>query len=98
MSAHHEHAHPTDCTEALRELYACLDGCLDPERRRAIEAHVAKCACCLHAFQFEARMLAAIREPCADDAAVEPLRRKVLAALRELGFTPEAHGQVDGTV
>lgn len=82
--------HPTDCTEALKELYACLDGCLDPERRRAIEAHVARCPCCLQAFQFEARMLAAIREPCAEDAAVAQLRQKVLTALREQGFEPGA--------
>lgn len=89
MSTHHDNAHPTDCTEALKQLFACLDGCLDQDRRRAIEAHVARCPCCLHAFQFEARMLAAIKEPCPDDASVEPLRRKVLAALMELGFKPE---------
>lgn len=98
MSTQHEHHHPADCTEALRELYACLDGCLDPERRRAIEAHVAKCACCLHAFEFEARMLAAIREPCAEEATVEPLRRKVLAALAELGFTPTPPGSPQRTM
>ncbi len=84
----HHHDHPVDCTEALKQLYACLDGCLDSDRRQAIEAHVAKCACCLQAFQFEARMLAAIKEPCAEDAAVEQLRQKVLAALREQGFDP----------
>lgn len=89
MSEQQKHTHPTDCTDALRELYACLDGCLSAERRNAIEAHVARCACCLQAFQFEARMLAAISEPCADDAAVEPLRRRVLAALIEQGFNPE---------
>ncbi len=93
MSTHHDHAHPTDCTEALQQLYACLDGCLDPERRRAIEAHVAKCHCCLQAFQFEARMLAAIKAPCAEDAVVAELRQKVLAALRDQGFEP---GRVSG--
>lgn len=91
MSTQHDHTHPCDCTEALKELYACLDGCLDPPRRRAIETHIARCPCCLQAFQFEARMLAAIKEPCAEDAAVEQLRLKVLAALRDQGFDP---GQV----
>lgn len=42
-------------------------------------------------------MLAAIREPCADEAAVEPLRRKVLAALIEQGFTPESLGRTGRT-
>lgn len=90
MSEPHPHSHSNECTEALRQLFACLDGCLDAERRRAIEAHVARCSCCMQAFQFEARLLAAIREPCPDHAAVEPLRRKVLAALVAQGFNPEA--------
>ncbi len=89
MSNHRDHAHPSDCTDALKELYACLDGCLDPDRRRAIEAHVEKCHCCLQAFQFEARMLAAIKAPCAEDAAVAQLRQKVLQALRDQGFEPK---------
>ncbi len=93
MKSDPDAAHPTDCTEALKELYACLDGCIDQERRRAIEAHVARCHCCLHAFQFEARMLAAIKAPCAEDAAVAQLRQKVLAALRAQGFEP---GSVSG--
>lgn len=88
MSDPHPRTHSDECTEALRQLFACLDGCLDAERRSAIEAHVARCSCCLQAFQFEARILAAIREPCADTAAVEPLRRKVLAALIAQGFSP----------
>lgn len=95
MSNEYHAEHPTDCTEALRQLYACLDGCLDDERRRAIEAHVARCACCLGAFQFEARMLAAIKEPCAHDSAVEPLRQKVLAELMRHGFKPEHHPPAD---
>lgn len=88
MSDHPDAAYPGDCTEALKELYACLDGCIDQERRRAIEAHVARCHCCLQAFQFEARMIAAIKAPCAEDPAVTQLRQKVLAALREQGFEP----------
>jgi anti-sigma factor (TIGR02949 family) len=89
---HHRHGHgpadlPTDhCADMLKQVYACLDGQLTPERKAEIEAHVAKCPCCLKAYDFEAKLLSAIRAPCTEDAKVKELRAQILTALEKQGF------------
>lgn len=88
MTKHHDELPSDHCTEMLREVYACLDGQLTAERRAEIEAHVKKCPCCLKAYDFEARLLSAIRAPCPETAKVQELRAQILAALEQHGFRP----------
>lgn len=88
----HTHAHgdlPSGhCAEMLKQVYDCLDGRLTAERRAEIETHIAKCPCCLKAYDFEAKLLSAIRAPCCEDAKVRELRAQILSALEKDGFRP----------
>ena len=80
------------CAEMLKQVYDCLDGRLTPERRAEIEAHIGKCPCCLKAYDFEARLLAAIKAPCTEDAKIRDLRGQILKALEQDGFCREKQG------
>jgi anti-sigma factor (TIGR02949 family) len=79
---------PTDCGEALRELYVFLDGELTPDRRTMIRTHLDRCACCLEAFDFEAELRVVVSTCCRRDQVPEHLRIRVVQALRGLGERP----------
>ena len=55
---HHDHDHerPTDCEEALAEIYTFLDGELTQAKRTAIAAHLEGCNPCVEVFDFEAEL------------------------------------------
>lgn len=75
------------CGEALRELYAFLDGELTAGRRRAIEAHLEGCNGCIGVYDFEAELKLVIAERCHDE--VPPsLRDRIAAALDQLDVEP----------
>jgi anti-sigma factor (TIGR02949 family) len=79
---------PTDCGEALRQLYVFLDGELTSDRRTAIRTHLDRCACCLEAFDFEAELRVVVSTCCRGDEVPEHLRARVVQALRTLGERP----------
>jgi len=75
---------PTDCGEALRQLYVFLDGELTPDLRTVIRTHLDRCACCLEAFDFEAELRVVVSTCCRGDEVPEQLRVRVVQALRAL--------------
>jgi anti-sigma factor (TIGR02949 family) len=79
---------PTDCGEALRQLYGFLDGELTSDRRTTIRGHLDRCACCLEAFDFEAELRVVVSSCCRRDEVPEHLRARVVQALRSLGEQP----------
>ena len=79
---------PTDCGEALRELYVFLDGELTPDKRTAIRAHLDRCACCLEAFNFEAELRVVVSTCCRRDEVPEHLRVRVVQAIRAVAERP----------
>ena len=79
---------PTDCGEALRQLYGFLDGELTPDRRTTIRTHLDRCACCLEAFDFEAELRVVVSTCCRRDEVPEELRVRVVQAIRGLAERP----------
>ena len=80
---------PTNCGEALRQLYVFLDGELTPDLRTVIRTHLDRCACCLEAFDFEAELRVVVSSCCRSDEVPEHLRVRVVQALRALGERPQ---------
>ena len=76
---------PIDCEEALRHLFAYLDGEVDDQRQRQIRAHLDRCRSCFSRAQFELRLREHLRDLGRADvpAEVELRLRTVLEALRE---------------
>jgi anti-sigma factor (TIGR02949 family) len=79
---------PTDCGEALHQLYGFLDGELSPDRRTTIRTHLDRCACCLEAFDFEAELRVVVSTCCRRDEVPEELRVRVVQAIRSLAERP----------
>jgi anti-sigma factor (TIGR02949 family) len=80
---------PSDCGEALRQLYVFLDGELTPDRRTVIRTHLDRCACCLEAFDFEAELRVVVSTCCRGDEVPEQLRMRVVEAIRAVADVPE---------
>jgi len=54
MTHDEEHSHlEHDCLEAIENIYAYLDGELDPEEARKFEHHLDHCRSCLSRKEFE---------------------------------------------
>ena len=79
---------PTDCGEALSELYGFLDGELTADKRTVIRSHLDRCACCLEAFDFEAELRVVVSSCCRRDEVPEHLRIRVVQALRAVAERP----------
>ena len=71
---------PTDCEEAVRQLYTFLDGELTDRRRAEISIHLDECGPCGAAADFEAELRAVIASRCRDRVP-EALILRVAAAL-----------------
>ncbi|MGH7458627.1 MAG: anti-sigma factor family protein [Longimicrobiaceae bacterium] len=59
-----------DCQEALRSLFAYLDGELEGARRRDVEAHLERCRSCFSRAEFEQHLKEHLAE--LGSAPVEP--------------------------
>jgi mycothiol system anti-sigma-R factor len=71
---------PTDCEQAVRQLYFFLDGELTDERRNEIAVHLDECGPCGAAAEFEADLRVVIANRCRDRVP-ESLIVRVAAAL-----------------
>jgi anti-sigma factor (TIGR02949 family) len=69
-----------DCEEAVRQLYAFLDGELTDELRHAFEAHLDACNPCVEVVAFEAELRKVIANKC-QDRVPEELRERITAAI-----------------
>lgn len=76
-------ANPSDCREAVEQLYAFLDGELTAEKRTSISNHIDACGHCLDAYEFHTELKTVISKKCHTDLPVG-LRDRVFDALRAL--------------
>jgi len=74
------------CDDALRTLYTFLDGELTPERRQAIQRHLAECSPCLQAFDWEAELKVVVAR-CCKDQVPESLRQRIADVLSQASQT-----------
>ena len=82
-----EHEHEHECEDAVAKLYVYLDGEMDPEGLRAVEAHLAHCSPCLEAFDFEAELRKVVHSKCAETMPTD-LRAKLLGMIGDAGTAP----------
>ena len=68
------------CEEVLEQIFAFLDGELEPDFSARIEHHLQQCRCCFPRAEFERRLRERIRAT-GTVAAPERLRERVRAAL-----------------
>lgn len=76
-------ANPSDCKDAVEQLYEFLDGELTPEKRASISRHIDACGHCLDAYEFHTELKTVISKKCHTDLPVG-LRDRVFDALRAL--------------
>lgn len=78
----------SDCEAIVRRLWPYLDDRLPASERAWIAGHLAACRECAAHFDFARAFLSALQGSPSDAADTESLRRRVLAALAEEGFSP----------
>jgi len=74
----------TSCEQVLRALDDLVDGELPSERAAEVEAHLAACAACLHAYEFEQSVIHSVRGKLRDVVVRTGLRERVSAELRKI--------------
>lgn len=74
---------PSDCREAVEELYEFLGGELTPEKRASIGEHLDACGHCLDAYEFHSELKTVVSEKCRSSLP-DGLRDRVFDALRAL--------------
>lgn len=72
-----------DCQTAEPSLYLYRDRQLDELDQLALESHLEVCPDCAEHEKFVARMVALVREKCPRQLASDPLKDKILKALRD---------------
>jgi mycothiol system anti-sigma-R factor len=70
-----------NCRQVLAELYAFLDGELDPPEGVAIEVHLARCVPCHKRADFERDLKVFIATRCRSSGAPQELLIRIRAAL-----------------
>jgi mycothiol system anti-sigma-R factor len=68
-----------DCEETLHELYAYLDGELEPHTRSVVQRHLDGCTDCLQAFEFHYELRGVIASKCHSDRVPDGLRDRILS-------------------
>ena len=77
----------SECEQAMRQLWAYLDGATSAADRERIAQHLAACDACTSHFNFERSFLDSLHRLRNDAAAdFSSLREKVLGGLRAHGF------------
>ena len=74
----------TSCEQVLRALDDLVDGELPADRAAEVEAHLAACAACLHAYDFEKSVIHAVRGKLQTVVVRTGLRERVSAELRKI--------------
>lgn len=67
---------PTECREALKNVFDYLDGCTDSHDNRHIRRHLDMCRHCYSRFEFEKKLIARIRKTCCEKCP-ERLRKRI---------------------
>ena len=75
-----------DCTTAAKALYDFIDGRMEPEALRSVQAHIDTCAACAPHFAFARRVLALLPASMPLTDAPHALRERIVASLREQGY------------
>lgn len=78
-----------NCDAVMRQLWDYLDDELTPGREAAVRAHLALCKRCYPQFEFEKAFVRAVAASRRDHPRADEIKTRVLAALREEGFTGE---------
>lgn len=73
------------CHEVVALLWEYLDGELDDAMRTRIREHLDHCHHCTDHFSFEGAFLRTVARVIEEPCETEPLRQRILAALREEG-------------
>ncbi len=76
-----------NCRAALQQLWAYLDEELSPEMMASVRTHLELCARCYPEYDLEKAFLQAIADCQVARCAPDELRRKVMGALKQAGFT-----------
>ncbi len=93
--AGHAHVSPTmdgemlDCESVMRQLWDYLDGELTPRRMEQVRNHIEMCKRCYPQYEFEHAFLEAVAARRRTHSDPERLQRKLAAALRDSGLTPD---------
>ncbi len=95
--ADHAHHEPTNCEEALAEVYTYLDGELTDEKRQLIAAHLEGCNPCVEVFDFEAELRMVISTRAKTDDCPEALRLRIAEKITYLSTTLHPEGDDEGT-
>jgi anti-sigma factor (TIGR02949 family) len=69
-----------NCQEVIRQLYAYLDGELEPQSESEVDEHIHSCRECMSRAEFE-RLLRKRLIESTDKRAPEQLRRKLLSII-----------------
>ena len=81
-----------DCNDSLQELYQYLDGELTDAGRTQIAEHLHDCSPCLEAFDFEAELLAVVKNRCVDKVP-DALRARIAEAISAESTGPATTAQ-----
>jgi mycothiol system anti-sigma-R factor len=79
----YDEAAGVDCAEILGRVYEFVDNELVNADCRQIQAHLAECAPCLRAVDFERLVRAVVARSCCELAPVE-LRQRVMFSIRQV--------------
>jgi len=79
---------PIDCREAVRQLWDYLDEELTEDRMAEVRQHLAQCERCLPHHDFGQRFLEALAASRHRHLMPTQVRKHVLSALSDAGFTP----------
>jgi mycothiol system anti-sigma-R factor len=97
----HDHHHddpdaPSNCEEALAEVYTYLDGELTDAKRLGIASHLGGCNPCFETFDFEAELRMVISTKAHADEVPETLRIRISEKLSTMRVERGADADVDG--
>lgn len=91
----HDHDHPenpSNCEEALAEVYTYLDGEMTDAKRVGIASHLEGCNPCFETFDFEAELRIVISTKCRSDEVPEGLRVRISEKLSAMRIERGAQG------
>lgn len=71
------------CAEAVRQLWAYLDGAIDEPEREKVEEHLAFCRRCCGELEFSKELARFMAQPVADELPPD-VRRRLSATLGQL--------------
>jgi mycothiol system anti-sigma-R factor len=91
----HDHDHPeapSNCEEALAEVFTYLDGELTDAKREGIASHLEGCNPCYEVFDFEAELRVVISTKAHSDEVPESLRVRISEKLSHMRIERGADG------